>query len=82
MTILLRWNKDDGIYEVAPGARPIHRNLTSGRPGGRDPDLLERDSEQSAFGRCLVLFVEVCALTAYVTHRVNRGNVNLRNEQI
>lgn len=36
MTILLRWNEEDEIYEVAPGARPVHRNLTSGRPGGRD----------------------------------------------
>ena len=36
MTILLRWNKEDGIYEVPPGERPVHRNLTSGRPGGRE----------------------------------------------
>lgn len=36
MTILLRWNEEDEIYEVAPGSRPVHRNLTSGRPGGRE----------------------------------------------
>ena len=36
MTILLRWNKEDGIYEVPSGERPIHRHLTSGRPGGHD----------------------------------------------
>ena len=36
MTIALQWNKEDRIYEAPPGKRPIHRNLTSGRPGGRD----------------------------------------------
>ena len=35
MTIALQWSKGDQIYEAPPGERPVHRNLTSGRPGGR-----------------------------------------------